>query len=137
VPVARTVHGSLDFTITEVGGERVVADMPIADGMRNPYGVVNAGAILWFADVAATVLVLGERKPSAGMAGFPLAIHLGAHFLGNQAEGAFRAVSTYVRRGRTVSVVRTLVTGRDERLVADVTTSHVLAKGDAGRGSPA
>jgi uncharacterized protein (TIGR00369 family) len=101
--------------------------MPITDGTRNPYGVVNAGAILWFADVTATVLVLGHLAPSAGMRGFPLAIHLGAHFLRNQTEGTLRAVAAYVRRGRTVSVVRTLVHGENERLIADVSTSHVPA----------
>jgi uncharacterized protein (TIGR00369 family) len=128
VTALRTIQGSLQFTITEQSDERVAAEMPITDGMRNPYGVVNAGAILWFADVTATVLVLGPARPGAGMPGFPLAIHLGAHFLRNQTEGMFRAVSTYVRRGRTVSVVRTLVHGEGERLIADVSTSHVLAR---------
>jgi uncharacterized protein (TIGR00369 family) len=128
VPGLRTVHGSLQFTITEQSAERVVSELPITDGVRNPYGVVNAGAIVWFADVTATVLVLGHARPSEGMAGFPLAIHLGAHFLRNQTEGTLRAVSTYVRRGRSVSVVRTLVHGEHERLIADITTSHVLAR---------
>jgi uncharacterized protein (TIGR00369 family) len=121
-----TIHGSLEFTITEQSEERVVSEMPITDGTRNPYGVVNAGAIVWFADVTATVLVMGHARPAEGMTGFPLAIHLGAHFLRNQTEGAFRAVSTYVRRGRSVSVVRTLVHGKNERLIADISTSHVL-----------
>ena len=34
--------------------------MPIGDGMLNPFGTVHAGALLWFADVVATVLAIGD-----------------------------------------------------------------------------
>jgi 1,4-dihydroxy-2-naphthoyl-CoA hydrolase len=122
------IQGAIDFTITEQTPEWVVAEMPIHDGIKNPYGVVHAGAMLWLADVAATVLVMGTGTPESGMQGFPLGISLNANFLGNQKEGSFRAISTFVKRGKTVSVVRTAVTGADERLIADVTTSHVLSK---------
>jgi acyl-coenzyme A thioesterase PaaI-like protein len=40
----------------------------------------------------------------------------------------FTAVSSFVKRGRTVSIVRTLVHGDNEKLIADVTTNHVLSK---------
>ena len=53
---------------------------------------------------------------------------LNANFLSNQSEGTFKATSTFVKKGRTVSVVRTTVTGAGEKLVADITTSHVLSK---------
>jgi hypothetical protein len=33
-----------------------------------------------------------------------------------------------VKRGKTVSVVRTIVYGKSDRLIADVTTNHVAAK---------
>lgn len=122
------VQGSIDFTITEQTAERVVAEMPVRAGIKNPFGGVHAGAMLWFADVAATVLVMGHGKPSEGMKGFPLAIALNANFLGNQSEGTFKAISSFVKRGRTVSVVRTVVYGAGEKLIADVTTSHVLSK---------
>ena len=124
----RTVHGSLTFTITERSADRTVSEMPIAAGLLNPFGVVNAGAILWLADVTATVLVFGPGEPAAGAAGFPLSIQLSASLLANQGEGLFRATATWVRRGRTVSVVRTLVHGANDRLIADVTTSHVLSR---------
>jgi uncharacterized protein (TIGR00369 family) len=101
--------------------------MPIHDGIKNPFGVVHAGAMLWFADVTATLLVIGDASPQEGMKGFPLAISLNAHFLSNQREGQFRAVSSFVRKGRTVSVVRTVVYGKADRIIADVTTSHVLS----------
>lgn len=122
------IQGSIEFTITELGAARVVSEMPVTDGIRNPYGVANAGAILWFADVTASVLVMGKAEAAEGMSGFPLAISLNANFLSNQTAGCFKATSTYVRKGRSVSVVRTVVEGEGGKLVADVTTSHVPAK---------
>jgi len=83
---------------------------------------------LWFADVAATALVMGVGAAEEGMKRFPLAISLNANFLGNQKEGSFKAISTFVKKGKTVSVVRTSVMGADGKLIADITTSHVLSK---------
>ena len=123
-----TYQGSIEFTVTERAVDRVVSEMPITPGIRNPFGVVHAGAMLWFADVTATMLVMGDVQPSEGMKGFPLAISLNANVVGNQSEGTLKAVASFVKRGRTVSVVRTQVYGAADRLIADVTTSHVLAK---------
>ena len=123
-----TVHGSIEFTITERHPDRVVAEMPIQAGIRNPFGGVHAGAMLWFADVTATLLVIGEREMSEGMKGFPLAIGLNANFVGNQTEGSLTATASFVKRGRTVSVVRTTVSGAGDKLIADVTTTHVLSR---------
>ena len=120
-------EGSIEFSVIERSKDRVVSEMPVSAGVRNPFGVVHAGAMLWLADVTATILVMGSEQASEGMKGFPLAISLNANFLGNQKEGSFKAVSSYVKRGRTVSVVRTTVYGAGDRAVADVTTSHVLS----------
>ena len=122
------VEGTIEFSVIEQTAEHVVSEMPIHSGVRNPFGVVHAGAILWLADVTATMLVMGPVQTSEGMKGFPLAINLNANFIGNQTDGTFKAVASFVRRGRTVSVVRTLVYGAAEKLIADVTTNHVLSK---------
>jgi uncharacterized protein (TIGR00369 family) len=122
------VEGSIEFSVLEQTADRVVSEMPIHPGIKNPFGVVHAGAILWFADVSATVLVMGSTQASEGIKGFPLAISLNANFIGNQTEGTFKAVASFVKRGRTVSVVRTLVYGAGEKLIADITTNHVLSK---------
>ncbi|MFA5941350.1 MAG: PaaI family thioesterase [Sinimarinibacterium sp.] len=122
------VIGSIEFSVVEQSPERVVGAMPIQPGMLNPFGVVHAGAMLWFADVCATVLAFGSTDVAAGGSGFPLAINLNAAFLGNQKEGQFTATSVFVKKGRSLSVVRTTVTGDNGRIVADVTTSHVPAK---------
>ena len=121
------VTGSLDFTIVERGEAQVVGAMEVAPGMLNPHGVVHAGALLWFADVCATVLALGGAEGAPGSSGFPLAIDLHAAFLGNQKDGRLEARAVFVKRGRRVSVVRTTITGERGRIVADVTTTHVPA----------
>ncbi|HBG04155.1 MAG TPA: PaaI family thioesterase [Geobacter sp.] len=123
------IEGNIEFHVVEQVPGRVVSEMPIQPGVKNPYGVVNAGAILWFADVTATILVLGSSSlPTEGMAGFPLAITLNANFVSNQKEGTFRAVASFVKKGKRVNVVRTIVYGKSDRLIADVTTNHVAAK---------
>ena len=119
--------GTIAFTILTQSADEVTAEMPVTAGILNPYGTVHAGASLWFADVTATMLLMQGREPSEGMKGFPLAINLAANLAGNQSDGVFLATARYVKRGKTVSVVRTTVSGRDGRLIADVTTSHVAS----------
>lgn len=122
------VKGSIEFTIKEHSESIVISEMPVSEGIKNPFGVAHAGAILWFADVTATVLVMGGVEAKAGMQGFPLAINLNANLASNQTSGEFVAKSEFVKRGKTVSIVRTTVTGAGGKLIADVTTSHVLSK---------
>ena len=122
------VEGRIDFQIVEQTPEKVVSEMPIQPGIKNPFGGVHAGAILWFADVTATVLAFGSTEFSEGIPGFPLAITLNANFASNQREGSLKAVASFVKKGRTVTVVRTTVFGENDRLIADVTTTHVPAK---------
>lgn len=122
------VHGEIEFTITDRSADRVVAQMPVQSGVINPFGVVHAGAMLWFADVCATVLVFGKDEVVPGATGFPLGVSLNAAFVGNQKDGVLTATSSFVKRGRQMSIVRTTITGTDERLIADITTSHIAAK---------
>ena len=95
------IQGSIDFTLVERTQLRVVAEMPITAGIKNPFGVVHAGAMLWFADVAATALVLGPGNPTEDMKGFPLAISLNANFLANQPDGYSRQYPPSSRKGKT------------------------------------
>jgi uncharacterized protein (TIGR00369 family) len=122
------VDGHIEFQVTEQTPEHVMSEMPVQRGIMNPYGGVHAGAMLWFADVTATVLAMGSSDFKEGMSGFPLAITLNANFTGNQKEGKLKAVASFVKKGKTVSVVRTKVFGDNDKLIAEVTTTHVPAK---------
>jgi 1,4-dihydroxy-2-naphthoyl-CoA hydrolase len=57
--------------------------MPLAEGVKNPFGVIHAGTMLWLAEVTVTILVMGADQPTEGMKGFPLAINLNVNFIGN------------------------------------------------------
>ena len=101
--------------------------MPIADGMLNPFGTVHAGALLWFADVVATVLAIGDTTVGPDGKGFPLAVTLNAQLLGNRRSGDLIAEARPVRRGKRLIVVRTEVKDEDGALLLDVTTTHMPA----------
>ena len=122
------IRGAIEFAIVEQTAERVVGEMPVQPGILNPFGIAHAGAMLWFADVCATVLAAGGATFTPGTPGFPLGVSLNASFVGNQKDGVFRATSVFVKRGRSLSIVRTTITGAEGKLIADVTTSHMPAK---------
>ncbi|HEU4387757.1 MAG TPA: PaaI family thioesterase [Blastocatellia bacterium] len=122
------VEGRIEFTIIDQRPDQVTSEMPVQPGILNPLGVVHAGAILWFADVTATVLAMGSAEFHEGMSGFPLAISLNANFAANQKVGTFRAIASFVKKGKTVSIVRTVVYGENERLIAEVSTNHIASR---------
>jgi 1,4-dihydroxy-2-naphthoyl-CoA hydrolase len=119
--------GNIEFFIEERQEEYVISRMPVQAGILNPFGTVQAGAMLWLADVTATVLAIGKTEIGEEGKGFPLAVNLHTTLLGNQRQGELRAEATLVRRGRRVIVVRTRVTGKEDRLLAEITTTHVPA----------
>ena len=96
--------------------------------MLNPAGIVHAGAMIWLADVTATVLARGAFESGADGKGFPLAVDLHAALLRNTRSGQIVAEARFVRRGRRVSVVRTRVTGEDGNLLVEIMTTHIPAE---------
>ena len=124
---ATEYHGEIHFTFQERTDEHAVSRMPVIPGMLNPFGTVHAGAMLWLADVTATVLALGSTDLSADGKGFPLAINLNANLMGNLHDGEIKAEARFVRRGRRVMIVRTVVTGKDDQVLVEVTTTHIPA----------
>lgn len=102
--------------------------MTVAPGMLNPFGTIHAGALVWFADVVATSLVLGSEAPEEAMDSFPVAITLNAHLLANRREGTLFACARWLRQGRRVQTVRTVVTDADDTVLLDLTSTHVSAR---------
>ena len=120
--------GEIEFFIEKRSEDCVVSRMPISKGALNPFGTIHAGAMIWLADVTATVLAIGSTQLGEKGEGFPLAINLNANLLGNQRGGEVRAEARFVRKGRRVTVVRTQVTGDSGQLLVEVTTNHIPAK---------
>ena len=120
--------GSIEFFIEERNPEFVISRMPVSSGVLNPFGTIQAGAMIWLADVTASVLALEGHTIDDSGKGFPLAIDLHTTLLGNQRDGEIKAEARFVRRGQTVMVIRTRITGNNDKLLAEVTTTHTSAR---------
>jgi len=119
--------GHIEFSIEERNEDYVISRMPVSQGILNPMGVVQAGAMIWLADVTASVLAIGGKDIEPGGKGFPLAIHLHVTLLSNQKEGEIKAEARFVRKGERLLVIRTRLTGKENRLLAEVTSTHIPA----------
>ncbi len=120
--------GDISFSIETRSSDCVISRMPISPGMLNPFGTVQAGAIIWLADVTATVLAIEGQPIEENGKGFPLAIDIHTNLVGNQRDGDIMAEAKFVSKGKTVLVIRTSVTGNNGKLLAEVTTTHIRAK---------
>jgi 1,4-dihydroxy-2-naphthoyl-CoA hydrolase len=119
--------GHIEFSIEERSEEYVVTRVPVSEGVLNPLGMVQAGAMVWLADVTASVLAIGSRKIGPDGKGFPLAVDLHVTLLSNQKGGEIRAEARFVRKGDRLMVIRTQLTGKESRLLAEVTSTHIPA----------
>jgi uncharacterized protein (TIGR00369 family) len=120
--------GEIEFFIEERHPDFVISRMPVTPGILNPFGTVQAGALIWMADVTATVLALEGQTLGEDGKGFPLAIDLHTTLLGNQKDGEIKAEARFVRRGKNVLVIRTRITGNGDKLLAELTSTHTYAR---------
>lgn len=102
--------------------------MPVQPGILNPYGTVQAGAMIWMADVTASVLAIEGHGVGDDGKGFPLAIDIHTTLVGNQRDGEIKAEARFIHRGRSVLVIRTRITGNEDQLLAEITTTHTIAR---------
>lgn len=124
---AKTYAGSLAFHVTEASAEGARGEMPVSEGCLNPFGTVHAGAMIWFADVIATVCAVGSPdQVGAQGQGFPLAIDMHTVLTGNTRAGVLVAQARPVKRGRKLIVMRTEVS-HEGTLLMTMTSSHLRA----------
>ena len=107
------------------GDAESVATLTIESHHMNPTGNINGGVLVSIADNLSTgaagrayFLKTGEQK-------FMVGVDLHAVMLANQQGGTIKAVAHPVRVGRRITVIRTEVWGEANRLLAEVTTTHV------------
>lgn len=120
--------GNIEFFIEKRDADSVITRMPVTPGVLNPFGIVQAGAMIWLADVTATVLAIEAGAVEKDGTGFPLAIDIHTSLLSNQRDGELEAEAGFVRQGKNVLVIRTRVTGANKKLLAEVTTTHLRAR---------
>jgi 1,4-dihydroxy-2-naphthoyl-CoA hydrolase len=120
--------GNIEFFIEKRSADCVTSRMPVSSGILNPFGTVQAGAMIWLADVTASVLATEGQTIGENGKGFPLAIDIHTTLVSNQRDGDIRAEARFVSEGQTVLVISTCVTGNKDKLLAEVTTTHLKAK---------
>jgi 1,4-dihydroxy-2-naphthoyl-CoA hydrolase len=104
-------------------GGFAMGNYKIKAGMLNPFGTVHAGAMLWLADVTVTSFLLRNTLKDKS---FPVTVNLYTNLLSALREGEITAKSKIVGNGKRVSVVR--ITGNDNQLLAEVTTTHIKSR---------
>jgi len=121
-------NGNIEFFIEQRNADCVMSRMPVTSGILNPFGTVQAGAMIWLADVTASVLAIEGATIGDDGKGFPLAIDVHTTLVGNQRSGEIKAEARFVQRGQRVLVIRTCITGNKDKLLAQVTTTHIKSR---------
>src|SRR4030042_3158689 len=119
--------GNIEFFVEERNENFVISRMPVTQGVLNPFGIVQAGAMIWLADVTASVLALTGQNIGDDGKGFPLAVDLHTTLVSNQRDGEIKAEARFVHKGRNVIVIRTRIIGNEGRLLAELTSTHIPA----------
>jgi 1,4-dihydroxy-2-naphthoyl-CoA hydrolase len=117
----------LGIETVEGSTERTVARLTIRNDHKTPTGVIHSGTILSLADNCATFMANRANNDGPNPGAFMVLVDLHSTMLGNQSDGVLTAESRVVRCGRRVTVIRTVVTGGNEKTLAEVTTTHIPA----------
>ena len=91
----------------------------------NPTRNINGGVFLAMADNRATGAASRAYFEKFATRAFMVGVDLHAVMLANQQGDRIEARATIVRVGKPITVVRTRVTGDDDKLLAEVTSTHV------------
>ncbi len=121
----------------EATDEHVKMEMPYGPNVRQGTGVFAAGALIQLADVAATMVCFRAIDPTGERddVPFPLSVQISSNLLRNTDKGTATTTSRIVHKGRTMMVVGSDIHDDDGRLLATVTTTHVmLSKRGSGEG---
>jgi uncharacterized protein (TIGR00369 family) len=101
------------------------AFIEIEDHHQNPTGNINGGVIISLADNLSTGVANHYYREKFGTEVFMVGVDLHASMLSNQNGGRIKARAEPVRVGKRVTVIRTKITGYEDRLLAEITTTHV------------
>jgi len=112
------IQYSDDETIAE-------ASIDLQQHHLNPTGNINGGVLISLADNLSTKAAGRAYFEKTGEQKFMVGVDLHTVLLANQKGGTITAISTPVRTGRRITVVRTQILGDSDKLLAEVTTTHV------------
>ena len=112
----------------QASAEQVVMEMPQGPNVRQGTGVFAAGALIQLADVAATMVCQRAVDPSRERDDlpFPLSVQISSNLLRNTDKGKATTTSRIVHKGRTMMVAGSEIHDDEGRLLATVTSTHVM-----------
>jgi 1,4-dihydroxy-2-naphthoyl-CoA hydrolase len=111
----------------EITDKHAITQLQTQPHHLNPIGAIHGGALMALADNSATRMANHANAGGPNDGRFMVGIDAHVTFLGNQPGGLITAEATPVRVGRRITVIRTRVTGDDDRLLIELTTTHIPA----------
>ena len=108
-----TILGTLDISIIEASGERVVLEMPVGPKVHQPYGFLHGGASVVLAETAASIGAAIQAGPEFQTFG----VEINANHLRTIREGTIRCTGEPIRSGRTIAVWDMRITDEQGRLI--------------------
>jgi 1,4-dihydroxy-2-naphthoyl-CoA hydrolase len=115
VPLEHTLDGTLGIEVLEVTDDLVRGRLPVADRVRQPYGIVHGGAI---AAIAESLTSLGTARGVFGEGKLAMGQEINASFMRPIADGHVNALARVRRKGRTAWNWEVEITDDAERLCA-------------------
>jgi 1,4-dihydroxy-2-naphthoyl-CoA hydrolase len=126
----QTLDGTLGVEIVEVTDDVIRGRMPVADRIRQPYGIVHGGAM---STIAESLTSLGTARGVFPDGKIAMGQEINASFMRPISGGHVNAVARVRRRGRTAWNWEVEITDDDGRLCALLRTT--IAVRDAPSGS--
>ena len=122
--------GHLGIVIVEIGAGRVRSELPVAEQLLAPNGLLHAGSVVTLADTSAGCGSMASLPP--GAEGFTT-IELKCNHLGTALQGTLDCVATAAHLGKTTQVWDAVVTHRDSgRTIALFRCTQMLLYPKAG-----
>jgi 1,4-dihydroxy-2-naphthoyl-CoA hydrolase len=98
LPIEKTMDGTIGVEVVERGDDFMRGRMPVEDRIRQPYGIVQGGALLALAESLAS---LGTALGVAKNGEIALGQEISASYMRPFREGYVNALARARRKGRT------------------------------------
>ncbi len=117
IPHEKTFDALYGLQVVEATEERVVAQVPVHDGVKQPMGLVHGGLYASIAEALASMATAAAVIPNGEMA---MGLSNSTSFMRPITEGTVHATATRRHRGRTTWVWEVDITDDEGRLCAIV-----------------
>jgi 1,4-dihydroxy-2-naphthoyl-CoA hydrolase len=98
LPLEHTMDGTLGVEVLEVTDDLIRGRIPVADRIRQPYGIVHGGAM---SAIAESLTSMGTARGVLAQGKIAMGQEINASFMRPIRDGHVNAVARLRRRGRT------------------------------------